>query len=364
MYRKLLTLFSILLVLSLVLAACGGEEEEPTEAPAPTEEAAPEEATPEEAAPEEEDMAEEPMEVSFDYPAGGFLEQAINGDFEGTTVTVDGAFEGNDDDGVKFDQSVAAFEEATGIDVNYIGNKEFEASIAIRVDAGDAPDIVDFPQPGLYAGFVRSGDIIPVTTWMSDEWLSQQYNEGWREFVSIDGEETAVMHRYSGKSLVWYPKDDWDAAGYEIPETWDELLALTQTIADDGDTAWCIGIESGAATGWPATDWTEDLLLRTAPLEDYDAWTQGELPFNSDQVKNAIETWSEIWFNDEYVYGGRDSIVSTAFGDAPAPLFTDPPGCWLHRQANFITSFFPEDAEYGVDYDFFYLPPVDEAYGR
>ncbi|MGD8805203.1 MAG: extracellular solute-binding protein, partial [Chloroflexota bacterium] len=309
---------------------------------------------------------EQPAEAMapFDYPAGGFLEQAINGDFTGTTVTVDGAFEGNDEDGVKFDQSMAAFEDATGINVNYIGNKEFEASIAIRVDAGDAPDIVDFPQPGLYAGFVRSGDIIPVTTWMSDEWLSQQYNDGWREFVSVDGEETAVMHRYSGKSLVWYPKDDWDAAGYQIPETWDDLLALTQTIADDGDTAWCIGIESGAATGWPATDWTEDMMLRTTSLDNYDAWTRGELPFDSPEVKNAIETWSEIWFNDAYVFGGRSSIVSTAFGDAPAPLFTDPPGCWLHRQANFITSFFPEDAQYGVDYDFFYLPPVDEQYGK
>jgi alpha-glucoside transport system substrate-binding protein len=88
------------------------------------------------------------------------------------------------------------------------------------------------------------------------------------------------------------------------------------------------------------------------------------LPFDSPEVKNAIETWSEIWFNDAYVFGGRSSIVSTAFGDAPAPLFTDPPGCWLHRQANFITSFFPEDAQYGVDYDFFYLPPVDEQYGK
>jgi alpha-glucoside transport system substrate-binding protein len=162
---------------------------------------------------------------------------------------VDGAFEGNDPDGVKFDQSMQAFEDATGITVNYIGNKEFEGSISIRVDAGDAPDIVDFPQPGLFAHFVRSGNIVPVTNFISDEWLSQQYNPGWREFNTVDGVEAGVMHRYSGKSLVWYPKAAWDAAGYEVPQTWDELLALTQQIADDGDTAWCIGIESGAATG-------------------------------------------------------------------------------------------------------------------
>jgi alpha-glucoside transport system substrate-binding protein len=203
-----------------------------------------------------------------------------------------------------------------------------------------------------------------VTDFISDAWLSQQYNSGWREFNTVDGTEYGVMHRYSGKSLVWYPKQAFDASGYTIPETWDDLLALTQQIADDGDTAWCIGIESGAATGWPATDWTEDLMLRTTSLENYDAWVAGDLPFDSPEVKHAIETWSEIWFNDAYVYGGRSSIVSTAFGDAPTPMFDDPPKCWLHRQANFITSFFPEGTQYGVDYDFFYLPPVDEQYGK
>jgi alpha-glucoside transport system substrate-binding protein len=148
---------------------------------------------------------------------GGELEKAINGEYTGTTVTVDGAFEGNDADGVKFDESMKAFEEATGITVNYVGNKEFEGSISIRVDAGDAPDIVDFPQPGLFADFVRNGDIVPVTEFISDEWLSQQYNPGWREFNTVDGVEAGVMHRYSGKSLVWYPKAAWDAAGYEVP---------------------------------------------------------------------------------------------------------------------------------------------------
>ena len=94
-------------------------------------------------------------EYGFAVMPDGFLEKALAGEYAGTTVTVDGAFEGNDPDGVKMDQSVALFEELTGIDVNYIGNKEFEATISVRVEAGDAPDIVDFPQPGKAAGFVR-----------------------------------------------------------------------------------------------------------------------------------------------------------------------------------------------------------------
>ena len=173
---------------------------------------------------------------------------------------------------------VKAFEEATGINVNYIGNKEFEATISVRVDAGDAPDIVDFPQPGKVAHYRASGDVVDVTSFMSEEWLSQQYNQSWRDMaIPSTAWRPVYSHRFNGKSLVWYPKKAWDAAGYEIPETWDELMALNQTIADDGDTAWCIGIESGAATGWVATDWTEEMMLRTTSLENYDAWVAGDL---------------------------------------------------------------------------------------
>jgi alpha-glucoside transport system substrate-binding protein len=357
----------------MALAACGGQVQEaaPTiaaavEQAAPTLEAAVEEVAPTVEAAVEEEMGDDAMMTEFPVAAGGFLEQAVNGDFAGTTVTIDGPFA--DEDQVKFESSMAAFEDATGIDINYIGGKEFEGSIGIRVDAGDTPDIADFPQPGLLAGFVRQGYVVDPTSFIPESWLSQQYNQSWLDMAEMegpDGMQTAgVWHRFNGKSLVWYPKDDWDAAGYEIPQTWDELLALTEQIAADGDTAWCIGIESGAATGWPATDWTEEMMLRTTSLENYDAWVAGELPFSSPEVKNAIETFSEVWFNDQYTFGGPSTIVSTNFGDSPAPMFEDPPRCWMHKQGNFITGFFPADAQAGVDYDFFYLPPVDEAYGR
>ena len=110
-----------------------------------------------------------------------------------------------------------------------------------------------------------------------------------------------------------------DEAGYAIPTTWDELTALQDKIVADGDTPWCIGIESGAATGWAATDWIEEMMLRTTSLENYDKWTTGELKFASPEVKKAAEQVAAIWFNDKLVYGGTKAIVSTSFGDAPAP---------------------------------------------
>jgi len=389
--RTVLLLIVMLLALSMMLAACGGGAEEPTPEPVATEAPAaepmeePTEAPAAEAPAEEpteepmaepteepreeptEEAMEEPMMVDFAVLPGGFLEQALNGDFAGTSVTVDGPFV--DTDEVKFNESMAEFEELTGIDVQYIGNKEFEASISIRVDAGDAPDIADFPQPGLMARFASQGKLIDPTTWIPEDFIKEQFNQSWIDMTTVPGLDgdpaiAGLFQRFNGKSLVWYPKAKFDEAGYEVPTTWEELQTLMDTIVADGDTPWCIGIGSGAATGWPATDWIEDFMLRTTSLENYDAWTKGELTFESPEVKNAAEMLAEIWFNDDYVFGGRDAIVSTNFDVSVGPMFEDPPKCWLHRQGNFITVFFPEGVEPGVDYDAFYLPPIDEEYGK
>ncbi|RMH02429.1 MAG: carbohydrate ABC transporter substrate-binding protein [Chloroflexi bacterium] len=357
--RKWFQLLGLMLVLALVLAACGGGQEggeEPTANEGAT--------TEEEHADEAEHTDSE--EHHAEEATGSYLERALAGEFSGTVVTMMGPF--TDEDEVLFNESIAAFEEKTGIDIQYTGTKEFEATISVRVDAGDAPDIADFPQPGLAGNFAKQGKLVDVTTFLSMDYLQSQYNQSWLDMATLEGPDGPIMagvwQRFNGKSLVWYPKDDFDEAGYKVPETWDELIELSNQIVQDGDTPWCIGIESGVATGWPATDWMEEVMLRTTSLENYDKWVTGELPFNSPEVKRAAETVAEIWFNDDYVFGGRAAIVSTFFGDAPAPMFEEPPRCWLHKQGNFITSFFPEDAEPGVDYDFFYLPPIDEQYGR
>jgi len=296
-----------------------------------------------------------------------FYQRAMDGEFDGTKVTMFGPF--TDEDAVKFEASIADFEERTGIDIQYEGSKEFESTIAIRVNGGNAPDIADFPQPGLLANFVRTGKVLDASTFLDMEWLKQNYNQSWLDMSMMDGADgkeimAGVWHRVNAKSLVWYPKREFEEAGYEVPETWDELIALSDQIVADGAAPWCIGIESGAATGWPATDWLEEIMLRTTSLENYDKWVTGELPFDDPVVKNAVKKMSEIWLNDEYVFGGRKAIVTTNFGDAAKPLFNSPPDCFLHKQGNFITSFFPQGLQAGQDYGFFYLPPIDEQYGK
>lgn len=338
--KKKFLLIALLVIFSMILGACA-QAEEPTEVP------------------EEEEPTVEAL------PQGQELANAYAGMYEGTVVTMAGPF--TDQDEVVFNDSIAGFEEATGIDIQYEGSKEFEANINIRLDGGDRPDIVDYPQPGLLQYAVQKGYALDMEELINPDWIKQNYSEAWQKLGTFEGPDgpyvAGIWARANGKSFVFYPKAKFDEAGYVVPTTWDEMMALTEQIAADGDTPWCIGIESGAATGWTMTDWIEDVMLRVAPAEDYDAWVAGELPFDSEQVNTALDYIEAIWFNDDYVYGGRAAIPTINFGDAPKPMFEDPPQCWFNRQGNFVTTFFPEETVAGVDYDFFYFPTIEDYNG-
>ena len=290
-------------------------------------------------------------------------EGGAEGGVSGTTVNILGAIV--DTDAERFEASMVPFEEETGIDVVYEGSGDFETLITVRVEGGSPPDIAAFPQPGLAADLVRGGFIQDMGDWLGMDYLQQQYNQTWLDLAEIEGIQAGVWYRANIKSLVWYSIPVFETEGYEIPESWDEMLALSDQMVADGYVPWSIGIESSGATGWVATDWIEDIMLRIHPPEVYDRWVAGDLKFNSPEFKEALGYMSQIWFNDDYVLGGRAAIVLQPFGDAISPLTATPPAALMHRQANFIMGFMPQKgAEVGTSVGFFYLPPIKEELGR
>jgi alpha-glucoside transport system substrate-binding protein len=240
-------------------------------------------------------------------------------------------------------------------------NADFETQIKIRIEGGNPPDIAMYPQPGSVIEQAKAGNLISLEDLGMDiDQLNQTFGEYFMSLGEYNGKHYGLPSNINLKSMIWYPKDDFDKAGYQIPKTWDELIALSDQIKADGGTPWCVGFESGGATGWPATDWMEDIMLRTAGPDVYDQWVNHEIPFNDPAVQHAAELLGDIMFTPGYVLGGADKTPSIAFGDAPGPMFKEPPGCWLHRQANFINAFFPETAKAGVDYDWFPFPTIDD----
>jgi alpha-glucoside transport system substrate-binding protein len=258
----------------------------------------------------------------------------------------------------------AILEDMVNAETEYVAeieaSGEAEQQAQIRAEAGTL-DIFLAPQPGLVADLARAGSLSSLEDMGFDiAELESLFGEYFVSLGEVDGQHYGIPTNINLKSMVWYPKDDFDAAGYEVPTTWDEMLALSDQILQDGGTPWCVGYQSEGSTGWPATDWIEDIMLRTAGLETYAQWYRHEIPFNDPAVLEAAQMFGDVMFAEGYVLGGAENTPNLAFGEAPLPMFDDPPGCWLHRQASFINAFFPEDTEAGVDYDWFPLPPIDQ----
>jgi len=285
-------------------------------------------------------------------------------DLSGQSVTISGPWLQPED--TVFRSVVAYFADATGADVSYVGSDSFEQNIVIDLESGSAPNIAVFPQPGLAADMASRGFLSPLPDSMGP-WIADNYGAGesWVDlgtYPDADGNDQlyGFFYNVNLKSLVWYVPENFEDAGYEVPSTMEDLKALTEQIVADGETPWCIGLGSGAATGWPATDWVEDIMLRTQPPEVYDGWTTNEVAFNDPRVVAAIEEFGWFARDDAKVSGGAGAVATTDFRDSPKGLFTAPPQCYMHRQASFVPAFFPEDVEFGEDVDFFYFPSFAE----
>lgn len=295
-----------------------------------------------------------------DFTWGSYNDFAAATDLTGQTLTMTGPWTGAEKE--KVEKILAYFAAATGVETNYSGSDSFEQDIVVSARSGSAPNLAVFPQPGLAADLASQGLLTPLAAGTGD-WIKENYAAGqsWVDlgtYADKAGTDQlfGMFYRVDLKSLVWYSPEAFDEGGYEIPETMEELKTLTDQIVTDGGTPWCIGLGSGAATGWPATDWVEDLMLRTASPADYDAWVTNEMKFNDPKVVAAIEEFGYFARNDAYVDGGASAVASTDFRDSPTGLFSIPQKCYMHRQASFIPAFFPEGTVMGEDADFFYFP--------
>jgi len=288
------------------------------------------------------------------------VEKKVEVPVSGGAVTVLGVWGGAEFE--SFSKAVEPFTEKTGIGMAFETSREQTTVLVARVKAGNPPDLAILPQPGLLADLAKMGALVPLDTFIDMDQLKKDYSQSWIDLGSYEGKLYGIWIKGALKSLVWYSPKAFAAKGYQVPTTWDEMIALSDQIVADGGTPWCIGLESGAASGWPGTDWIEDIMLRTAGPETYDKWVNHEIPWTDPAVKKAWEYFGQIARNEDYVWGGTTGVMATGFGDSPAPLFDSPPGCYMHRQASFITSFFPEGVT-EEDYAVFPFPPIDPKWG-
>ena len=249
-----------------------------------------------------------------------------------------------------------------GITVDWQKVENINQLIMTKIQANDTPDIAFIPQPGVVKDIVSRGAAQPLDDVVDMSALEGSMVPGSLEAGTVDDELYGLLVSANVKGLVFYNKPMWEEAGYptEVASI-DDLNALTDQIKGDGNTPWCMGIESDTATGWPATDWFETLVAKYGGAEGYNSWVSHETPFDSDVVREAAAEFEELMFTDGNVLGGREAMASTNFGTAGNPMFDAEPGCWMYNQGSFITGFFPEDtlADLDANVGVFGFPPAE-----
>ena len=261
------------------------------------------------------------------------------GSTEGATVRISGGITGTEADALN--QTFEQFTQDTGIKVVYTGDKSFEGNIVTKVSGGDAPDIAIVPQPGLLKTLIGTGEVQKASDAVSAN-VDEYWGEDWKSYGTEDGTFYAAPMLANLKGYVWYSPAKFAEWGVEIPKTFDELLTLTQTIQQKtGAAPWCAGFASDAASGWPGTDWIEDMVLRQSGPEVYDQWVANEVKFTDPQIKQAFDAVGEILLNPSYVnagFGDVRSINSTAFADVAAKVADG--SCPMTHQASFLSANF------------------------
>ena len=270
---------------------------------------------------------------------GGDDGSGDTGSVEGETVSIAGGITG-----IEAESMQASFEDfttETGIIVEYTGDKSFEGNIVTKVAGGSAPDIAIVPQPGLLATLVGTGEVIPAPEGVVAN-VDENWSPDWKAYGTVDDVFYAAPMLANIKGYVWYSPASFAEWGVEVPETWDEMLDLTAAIQSaTGAAPWCAGFASDAASGWPGTDWIEDLVLRQSGPEVYDQWVANEVEFTDPAIADAFDAVGEILLNPEWVnagFGDVRSINSTAFGDVAAKVADGT--CPLTHQASFLSANF------------------------
>jgi alpha-glucoside transport system substrate-binding protein len=278
------------------------------------------------------------------------------GDLAGQTVTVIGTWGGDEEKA--FHQMVAPWEQQTGAKVSYTGTRDLNTVLTTGVASGVLPDLAGLPGPGQMVTWADSlvdlGNVLDVPTYTSETAAPLV------ELGKVNGKQVGVFIKTAVKGLIGFdPKTLADVATTP-PATWDALQSLITADKSKAAAPWCLGVESGAASGWPGTDWIEDIVLRQAGPDMYQQWYQGKLKWTDPAIKSAWQAFGDVVANS---YGGKNTVNATNFANAGDPLFKTPPGCLFLHQASFITGLGGfKSAKAGTDYNFFQFPDINAQY--
>jgi alpha-glucoside transport system substrate-binding protein len=271
-----------------------------------------------------------------------------------------------------FRQVLARFQRQSGITVEYTGGRQVPAALQEAVRKGNPPDVAVLSDPQSFRTYVAQHALRPLDGVLDSRQLNAQYPSQWLDITRAGmNAQYAVVVKASLKSLIWYDPRVFAARHYAAPRTWEELIALDRQAVHAGISPWCTGLESTSASGWPGTDWIEDILLHQSGPAVYQKWIAGSLPWTSPEIKQAWQRWGQIVATPGAINGGPRSALVTNFAAAGTAMFRHTPGCLMDHEASFIMSTYSTTttangaaAQAGTDFALAPFPQIDPRYSN
>ena len=259
----------------------------------------------------------------------------------------------------------AAFTKKTGIKVTVESTRDLLAVLTTRVRGGNPPDVAGMPSLTEFQTLAKTGKLIQLDSFLNMTQLQQDYTQAWIQFGSVNGHVYAVFPKANTKGTIWYSPKQFTALGLTIPQTWTDLITLSNQIASSGKYPWALGVESSASSGWPAADWVDQIYLNLNGPTLYDKWVLHQIPWTDPSIKNAIQMFGQIAQGKNYINGAPQAILATNFQDASYLPFDTPPKAYMYYLGDFtegfITTQFPHLTA-GTDFNFFNFPTINPTY--
>lgn len=282
-------------------------------------------------------------------------------DLRGQVVTMATLYTGTDAD--NFLKALKPLTDSTGIVIKFTGTRDLLTYLAVAVDAGTPPDIGITSTPGSIQDWATKIPPLPADIVAA---AKANLNSGWIALGSgPDGSLLALPDTAELKGIVWYSPKYFKQYGYTVPTTWDEYTALQDKMAKDGHAPWCVGIESGDASGWVVTDWIENFVLRMYGPDVWDQWVSHKILSSDPRILAAAQAVAAVWSKPGYILQSPSEIVSTAFQDAGLPVLDGK--CMMYQLANFYNYYYVQaGATTGPDGDVnaFAIPPMTSQFGN
>ncbi|WP_250297998.1 extracellular solute-binding protein [Streptomyces sp. NBC_01387] len=226
------------------------------------------------------------------------------------TVVVLGPWTGPE--AAAFTRTLDLLDDHTPYTYTYQGTSSLRETLVAQLEAGAPPDVAVLNSQGELAEYAHEGVLTPLT---GD--LGSKAYAPWAPELVVNGSRHTywVPLKVDVKSLVW-----------------------TRPSQPVEPHTWCLGMSAQATTGWPGTDWIEDILLHQAGPDVYEQWAVGDLPWTSRAMRDAWSTWATL-------IHGQDarSALETPYEGAGGKGLLNSGDCTEEHESSFIRYLYGQD---------------------